>query len=124
LPELEKDFNPNIQKLLYKFSESAAADYNFISRYAKEWLEANRSLKVSALNNLHPSILNEILRQTLEKHVPGLRNIESAHIEEIIKILKSGKNKRQQIAFKGLKIGRIGDKLIIEKKRKKFLIHK
>jgi len=113
LPELEKDFNPNIQETLYKFSESAVADYDFLSRYAKEWLTVNKNLRVSELNNLHPSILNEVLRQAIEKYAPNLRNIESTHIEEIIKILKSNKNKRQKIAFKGLKIERIGDKLVI-----------
>jgi len=114
LPELEKNFNPNIQETLYKFSESASADYDFIARFAKEWLTANKILNVSALNNLHPSIRREALRQALEKHNPNLREIESAHIEEILKILKSNKNKRQQITLKGLKIGRIGDKLVIE----------
>jgi len=115
IPQIEKEFNPNIQESLFKFSESATADYDFISRYAKEWIAANKILKISALSNLHPSIRREVLRQALEKHNPSLREIESAHIEEILKILKSNKNKRQQITFKGLKIGRIGDKLMIEK---------
>lgn len=115
IPDIEKEFNPNIQALLYKFSESAAADYDFISRYAKEWLAANKILKASSLNKLHPSIRREVLRQAIEKHNPNLREIESAHIEEINKILKSNKNKRQRITLKGLKIGRIGDKLTISK---------
>ncbi|MFA6285028.1 MAG: tRNA lysidine(34) synthetase TilS [Parcubacteria group bacterium] len=115
LPELEKDFNPNIQELLCKFSESASADYDFISRFTKEWLSANKKLQISALSKLHPSICREVLRQSLEKHAPHLREIESAHIEEIVKIIKSGKGKRQKIAFKGLKVGRIGDKLSIGK---------
>jgi len=113
IPQLEKEYNPNIQETLYKFSLSAAADYDFIARFAKEWLAANKNMRVSELNKLHPSILNEVLRQAIEKHIPNLREIESSHIEEILKILKSNKNKRQQITFKGLKIGRIGDKLTI-----------
>lgn len=113
LPQLEKEYNPNIQETLCKFSASAADDYDFIARFAKVWLAANKILKVSSLNNLHPSIRREVLRQAIEKNNPNLREIESAHIDEILKILKSNKNKRQQIAFKGLKIGRIGDKLNI-----------
>ena len=116
LPELEKEYNPNIQEILYKFSESAAADYDFIARFAGVWLETNKDMRVSALSNLHPSIRREVLRQSLEKHNPNLQNIESAHIEEIMKILKSNKSKRQQIAFKGLKIERIGDRLFINSK--------
>ena len=115
LPALEKNFNSNIQVSLYKFSESASADYDFIFRFAKEWLAGNKILKVSALRILHPSICREVLRQSLEKHAPQLRDIESGHIEEILKVIKSSKNKRQQITFKGLKIGRIGDRLSIAK---------
>jgi tRNA(Ile)-lysidine synthase len=115
LPQIEKEYNPNIQETLYKFSASAAADYDFIASYAREWLAANKILQVPKLNNLHPSILSEILRQAIEKHSPSLREIESAHIEEIVKILKSNKNKRQQITFKGLKIVRIGDRLLISR---------
>jgi tRNA(Ile)-lysidine synthase len=119
LPQLEKEYNPNIQETLYKFSTSAADDYEFISRYAKEWIEANKILKVSSLNNLHSSIRREALRQTIEKYSPNLREIESSHIDEILKILKSNKGKRQQIILKGLKIERIGDKLIIGKQATK-----
>jgi tRNA(Ile)-lysidine synthase len=115
IPLIEKEYNPNIQESLYKFSESAVDDYAFLSLYAKAWLAVNNILKVSSLNDLHPSICREVLRQAIEKHNSNLREIESAHIEEINKILKSNKNKRQQITFKGLKIGRIGDKLTIEK---------
>jgi len=115
IPQIEKEFNPNIQELLFKFSESATADYDFIARYAKEWLTANQNLRASSLNGLHPSIRREVLRQAIEKHNPNLREIESAHIEEINKILKSNKNKRQQITFKGLKIRRTGDILTITK---------
>lgn len=115
LPQLEKEYNPNIQETLYKFSASAADDYDFIARFAGVWLAADKALKVSSLNSLHSSIRREVLRQAIEKHNPNLREIESVHIEEIMKILKSSKGKRQKIAFKGLKIERIGDKLIIGK---------
>ncbi|MFA6194067.1 MAG: tRNA lysidine(34) synthetase TilS [Parcubacteria group bacterium] len=115
LPQLEKEYNPNIQETLYKFSASAADDYDFIARFAGVWLAANNALKVSSLNSLHSSIRREVLRQAIEKHNPRLREIESVHIEEILKILKSNKNKRQRIAFKGLKIERIGDKLSISR---------
>lgn len=115
IPNLEKNFNPRVQELLYKLSESAAADYDFIARFAEAWLAASKVLSVAALNSLHPAILNEVLRQAIEKLNPNLREIESGHIDEILKILKSSKNKRQQITFKGLKIERIGDKLTIEK---------
>jgi tRNA(Ile)-lysidine synthase len=115
LPCLEKEYNPNIGETLYKFSESAALDYDFLSRYAGEWLSRNEKLRVSALMNLHPSLRNEVLRLAIEKHIPELKEIGSAHIDEILKMLRSNKSKRQKIAFRGLKIERIGDNLNIAK---------
>jgi len=44
-----------------------------------------------------------------------LREIESGHIDEILKIIKSRKSKKHVIKFKKLKIQRKGDKLNIEK---------
>jgi tRNA(Ile)-lysidine synthase len=114
LPHLEKNFNPNIQDILYKLSQSVADDYDFISRLSREWLAKNKTLNVSKINGLHPAVQREVLRLAIEKRAPGLREIESAHIEEILKILKSGKNKSQKLSFKGLKIERVGDKLILE----------
>lgn len=115
LPHLEKEYNPNIQRTLYKLTQSIAQDYDFISRYSNAWLAANKSLRISTLNNLHPSIRQEVLRQALGKHNPNLREIESAHIDEILKMLKSSKNKRQKITLKGLKIERRGDRVMIGK---------
>jgi len=115
-PYLEKNYNPNIQETLYKLSRSVSEDYAFIKNFSREWLKSNQNLPVSRLGKLHPAIKREVLRLAIEKHNPGLREIESAHIDEILKIVKSIKNKRQKIALKGLKIERRNDTLIIEKK--------
>jgi tRNA(Ile)-lysidine synthase len=113
LPSLEKNFNPRVQETLYKLSQSVADDYDFINRYAKEWLAVNKTLRVSKLDRLHPAIQREIIRLAIEKNNPDLREIESGHVEEILKVVKSGKGKRQRLKFKGLKVERKGDKLII-----------
>jgi tRNA(Ile)-lysidine synthase len=113
LPNLEKNFNPSIQEVLYKLSKSVADDYDFISKYSAEWLKSNKSLRVSKLTRLHPAIQKEVIRLAIEKYNPNLREIESGHIEEILKVVKSGKNKRQIIKFKKLKIQRKGDRLVI-----------
>ena len=114
-PYLEKNYNPNIQEVLYKLSQSVSEDYAFINNFSQEWLKSNQTLSVARLGKLHPAIAREVLRLAIEKYNPGLREIESAHIDEIIKIVKSTKNKRQKISLKGLNISRIGDKLIFRK---------
>ncbi|MDD5490143.1 MAG: TilS substrate-binding domain-containing protein, partial [Candidatus Moranbacteria bacterium] len=108
-------YNPNIEEVLYKLSQSAADDYDFIGKYSAEWLKANKSLRVSKLSKLHPAIQKEVLRLAIEKYSPNLREIESGHIDEILKIINSGKNKRQRMKLKGLKIERKGDRLNIMK---------
>ena len=112
-PYLEKNFNPNIQEVLYKLSQSVADDYDFINRYSQAWLATNKILRASELNKIHPAIQREVIRLEVEKYNPDLRKIESAHIEEVLKIVKSGKSKRQKMNFKKLKIERKGDKLVI-----------
>ena len=115
LPQLEKEFNPNIKNTLYKISQNVAADYDFISLSAQKWLTRNKKMSVSKLIKLHTSLRREILRQKIEEIVPALREIESVHIDEILKVIRSSKNKRQKIILKDLKIERIGDNLTIIK---------
>jgi tRNA(Ile)-lysidine synthase len=115
IPEIEKDLNPNAQEALCRLALSAADDHDFIRRFAREWLAKHKSLKVSLLVELHPAILREALRQTIEKTNPHLRDIDFSHIDEILKVLKSTKNKSQIITFKNLKIKRRSDRLNISK---------
>jgi tRNA(Ile)-lysidine synthase len=115
IPFIEKSLNPNIQELLYKLSQSIAEDYSFINSFAAEWLRIKKDISISEFRSLHPAIQREVLRLKLEELKPNLREIESAHIDEIIKMVKSSKNKQQQIKLKGLKITHKGDKLLITK---------
>lgn len=73
--------------------------------------------------NFNPKIKKTILRtieilveeESSKNNISNLRDITSSHIREIIKILKSSKNKRQILSFQGLKVERRGDKVIIAK---------
>ncbi len=114
-PYLEKNFNPNIQGVLYKLSRSVADDYDFIKKFSTAWLNGRKILSVNDLKNLHPSIQREAIRIHLEKYLPCFGEIESAHVEEVLKLAKSTKRKRQKMSLKGLKIGRKGDKLVMGK---------
>jgi tRNA(Ile)-lysidine synthase len=76
--------------------------------------------------NFNPNIKKAILRaienltqeEKNQNNSTGLQGITSSHLREIIKILKSPKNKCQVFTFQGLKVERRGDKLIIEKLKK------
>ncbi|MDD3487003.1 MAG: tRNA lysidine(34) synthetase TilS [Candidatus Moranbacteria bacterium] len=114
-PFIEKNFNPNFQEALFHLAAASNEDYGFIRRYAEEWLGKKKNIPVKEIGNLHPAIRNEVLRQAIGRELGNLQEVENSHLDEILKILKSTKNKRQKLSFKGLKIERIGDKLVISK---------
>jgi tRNA(Ile)-lysidine synthase len=113
IPLLEKEFNPNIKKTIFDAAESIRDDYDFLNNISEKEFRKNRQMSVNKILALHPSIQKQLLKIAISKIKKGLTDIESSHIREIIKIIKSTKNKSQVVVFKGLKITRRGDKLII-----------
>ncbi len=113
IPLLEKKYNPNIKETLYKSSLNIAKDYDLISEIAEDFYRKNKKLKASAILKLHPALQKRVIFKAIENVKPDLKDIESAHINEVLKILKSAKSKRQVVKFQGLKITRKGDKITI-----------
>ena len=106
IPYLEK-FNPNIRKTILASTISIAEDNNYLSETTKKICKGE--IGVKKLLGLHPALQKRILLSQIADNNPELRDIESAHIKEIIKALKSTKNKPQIVVFKGLKMIRRGD---------------
>jgi len=114
IPYLEKEFNPKITKTLSDSIDSIAQDSAYLSDISRETFKSFFKIKVSKILKLHPAIQRRVLRTAIESKKKDLKNIGSAHIEELIKIIRSTKNKSQIAVFKGLKITRKGDRLNIE----------
>jgi tRNA(Ile)-lysidine synthase len=112
IPYLEKEFNPNIAETLFDAAESIGEDYDFIFSSIDSY-KTKKILSVSEIMKLHSSIQRALLRQTIAKTKKDLKNIESTHIKEILKIIHSTKNRRQTVSFGGLKIKRHNDRLTI-----------
>lgn len=115
IPLLEKKYNPNIKETLYKSSLNVAEDYALIDELAERYYQKHKELRVSNILKLHPSLQKRIILKAIENIRPNSKDIESAHVNEILKILKSVKSKRQIVKFQSLKIVKKGDKLIIQK---------
>ncbi len=115
LPELEKNYNVEIKKVLAKMAMIVADDYDFLKREAgikKQLVSGEKGdVKIKKILELHPAMQRQVLRSVISEIRTDLRNIESSHIEEIMKIIKSDKNKNQIVEFKGLKIIRKGDSI-------------
>lgn len=111
LPLLEK-FNPSIRKTLTNSLISIAEDNCYISEIVKKMY--NKKISAKNFLDLHPSIQKRlILLKTAGKNQMP-KDIESVHINEIIKTLKSKKSKIQTVIFKGVRLTRKGDLFNIE----------
>lgn len=114
LPYLEKTFNLKIQESLANFSASAADDFDFIDKFSAKKCSIIIKKKnavefeTSKLLKLHPSIQRQCLRRAIFAIKSDLADIELSNIEEMLKIIKSEKNKSQKYQFKGLNMERKG----------------
>jgi tRNA(Ile)-lysidine synthase len=114
IPYLEKNFNSGIKKTIFDATESIREDFDLIYQISKKEIQKNKGLSAKRLLTLHPSLQKQILLNAILEKKGNLKDVESAHIGELLKIIKSTKNKSQVVLFEGLKVTRKGDKLIIE----------
>lgn len=115
IPYVEKHFNPNISRTVFDASVAVAEDYSFLQSLTREYLQENPELSVKSLLKLHPSLIRMVILEKISQTRPHLKEIESSHVEEILKAIRSTKGKSQAVRFKGLKMSRKGDRVIIEK---------
>jgi tRNA(Ile)-lysidine synthase len=116
LPYLENNFNPGVKKTLNQWSFSVADDYEFINENAERFIDGickNNCSYFSAKKfmSLHIAIQRQTLRIIFQQLKKTMADIENQQIEEIIKIIKSTKNKEQKASIGGLKILKKGDKV-------------
>ncbi len=113
IPYLEKNFNPRFKETLFQTALSLAEDYSLIDKLTGEISKNSAILSVKKILQLHPALQKRIILQFLENTLKNRKNITAAHLEEVLKIMKSTKSKSQAIRFQGLKIERKGDKVTI-----------
>ncbi len=93
LPELQK-YNPRIVDALQRTAVIAAADLDFIDAEARRAFKNTAvpgknfiSIRKKAFLALHPALRRQVLRLAVETILGSLKDIESGHIEELIKAL-------------------------------------
>jgi len=116
LPYLEKNFNPGIKKTLSEWSKTVADDYDFIEKSAERFKKnicKNKHITWDSKNflALQPAMQKQLLRNIFHQLKKETLDIENKQIEEIIKVIKSTKNKTQKASVGGLKILKKGDKV-------------
>lgn len=113
IPMLEKEYNPGIKNTILESVRSVQDDYDFLDALVRNDFKIGRTLSAKMVASLHPALAKRVILLTIGKAKGDLKGIGSAHVREVIKCLKSTKNKRQVVIFKGLKLTRIGDKVAI-----------
>ncbi len=122
LPYLERDFNPSIRETIARWSEHVAADYALLEEsgsYAylcNKNIDGKVSLSVERIETLHISKQRLLLRKCLAEAKGSNKGITASNVEELLKIVKSTKNKPQRAIMANLKIERKGDIIGIAKK--------
>jgi len=112
IPYLEKHFQPQTRSLLAETALSLGDDYVFLEQLAHQKIKKQLSLHTlysrTMLLKLPQALLTQTLRETLRPFCDG-KNPEKGIINEIMKTLKSHKNKPQTITFRELKFVCKGD---------------
>jgi len=116
IPYLEKNFNPNIKGTIFDSLVALSEDISFLDSETDKYDKKLAELDSQKLLKLPPAILRRIIRKRLAEKKGDLKNISTNNVEEILKIIKSTKNKRQVVTIGELKITRKGDKLEISRK--------
>ncbi|MCX6763961.1 MAG: tRNA lysidine(34) synthetase TilS [Candidatus Moranbacteria bacterium] len=111
IPQLEK-LNPNIKQTIFDATQSIAMENDFIEKSIKK---IPKDLSVQKILSLHPAIQRRIILKKIQAIRGSLKDISIANVAEILKALKSTKGKSQIVVFKGLKLTRRGDKVIIKR---------
>jgi tRNA(Ile)-lysidine synthase len=118
LPYLEKNYNPRIKNTLSEWSVAVADDYEFIEKSAERFILSlckNKygSFSQKAFLKLPASIQRQSLRNIFGSLKNNNLDMENKQIEEMIKVIKSTKNKTQKALIGGLNILKKGDKVEI-----------
>lgn len=111
IPYLENNFNPNIKKTIFDATLNIEEDLSLISGLLDAKLVENSDFRVSKICKIHPALQKRIILRKIIDIKGNSKDIESSHIREIMKIIKSKKGKNQIFLFQGLKLIRKGDRL-------------
>lgn len=97
VPELKK-INPNIVETTAKNAESLRDIQNQLEQQAKNWLRRNKTLNAKSFRKKNPALQKEILIQLHKNIIGHSQNIESVHLEEVIKMIEANiGNKKKKL---------------------------
>lgn len=123
IPYLEKNFNPNIQNLLYRMSETMERDKKIIEKYIElkfndSLLEKSNKRIVFDIKKLRVMDYGEsgrIVRRAIQELKGNTVNVEMKHIDYAIDFIKTGNTGKKINLSEGFTIEISYDNFIINK---------
>lgn len=119
IPEIENRFAPRFKSQLGKMAQLLQDDEAYLSGQAEElfhklrqWKEQVLVLSVTDLQNLHPALLNRVLRLAIQEIKGDLKRIEFDHIQQVCLLLEEPASGACVLPG-DIKISRVADDLIL-----------
>ncbi|HEV2492886.1 MAG TPA: tRNA lysidine(34) synthetase TilS [Terriglobia bacterium] len=104
LPQLARDFNPQVVRLLAELAERARDDESYLEQQARErarpWrgsVEGQEKIPLKPLLDFPPALQRRILRQIVMAVRGSLRGIAYAHIEALRRFVSAAQSGRQLV---------------------------
>lgn len=121
IPYLKKDYNPNILKSINRMRQIVEVDEDFLDKYTKEIFQKcivdlkKEKIKFdySVILKEHDAIKNRVVRKIIETKTGDLNEIESIHINDILKLFKNNIKGKKYIIGKKFTIENIGKSIAI-----------
>jgi len=117
IPYLEKNFNPNVRQVLAKSAKTFSEDYAVIEELAEKAWRENRKLSAKKILVLPVAVQKRVLQRALAEKKSASIQENFTQTEEILKALRSTKNKNQVVNMAGLKMTRRGDRITLSASR-------
>ncbi|MFZ2188441.1 MAG: tRNA lysidine(34) synthetase TilS [Candidatus Moraniibacteriota bacterium] len=114
IPYLEKNYNPKVKLVLAKSAKTFSQDYAVIEELTEKAWKENKTLSAKKILALPAAIQKRILQKAIAQKKPQGMKENFTQIDEILKAIKSTKNKNQVVSSAGLKMTRYGDKITLE----------
>lgn len=112
IPELKKEFNPNIIKALNKLSVLAKQENEFIQNYVENLVENEldinftdyTSIDLKKFNNQEYFIKSKVILKLIQKVLGSTQGIEKIHIDDIIKLCSKNIGNKYLTPNKNVKV--------------------
>lgn len=110
IPYIENEFSPNLKETLSRMSNIIREDSDYLEKEAENYFKreavfiSDKTVKIDSfdISSLHNSMKKRLVRLCINHCLKTLEGIESIHIDDVMSLMKSGRNEAVINLPKGL----------------------